>query len=187
MNTLNKQMSYMVSNIDINKKLHHYKKFIKIITYEKLDGLTSIIDLIPYDKSCVFILIRTSDNSGHWTVLCRNNNNIYYFDSYGIKADGELRNIPQKERYILDESRPLLSHLIYTMPLTYNFHYNKTQLQQYSNNNIAIDTCGKHCISFCYCIMNDVTLDEYINRMKQLKTDMNLNYDQIVCLMYNAI
>ena len=35
--------------------------------------------------------------------------------------------------------------------------------------------------------MNDVTLDEYTQRMKQLKKDLNLDYDYIVCLMYNAI
>ena len=71
MNKLNDKLSYMVSNIDIGKKL----------------------------KCCCFILIQTSDNSFHWTLLCRNNSNIYYFDSYGIRADCEMHNIPQQERY----------------------------------------------------------------------------------------
>ena len=188
MNKLNHELSYMVSNIDIGKKLKSYKKQIKIIIYKDLDGMTSISDLLPYDKCCCFILIQTSDNTGHWTLLCRNNSNIYYFDSYGIRPDGEMHNIPEQERYLLDESRPLLSHLIYTMPLSYNFHYNKIQFQQYSKHNgISIDTCGKHCISFAYCAMNDVTLDDYTERMKQLKHDLKMDYDHIVCLMYDAI
>ncbi len=188
MNKLNNELSYMVSNIDIMKKLKQFKKYVNVIIYENLEGKSTIDDILPYDKCCCFILIRTSNDSGHWSVVCRNNTNIYYFDSYGIKPDGELHNIPENQRYILDENRPLLSHLIYTMPLSYNFHYNKTQFQQYTQNNgVAINTCGKHCISFVYCVLNDVTLDEYTQRMKQLKDDLNLDYDYIVCLMYNAI
>lgn len=183
---LNKKISYMVTNKDLMKKLHGFTT--KVIVYSDLENVESLFDILPEDQSCCFILIRTSDNSGHWTVIVRHYFDIYYMDSYGIKPDGELKNVPKSDKYELGETRPILSHLIYDMPLHYNFEYNKTQFQQYSKNNgISIDTCGKWTSTFAYCILNGLTLNDYVQRMHKFKIESDLSYDQCVCLLYDSI
>ena len=61
------------------------------MTYAYLKDYNNLIELLPYQISACFILLKTSYHAGHWTVICRYYNNIYYFDSYGVQPDGELK------------------------------------------------------------------------------------------------
>lgn len=109
------ELSYLVSNNDIKKKLKEKGFQIKIMVYSELQDKQNMMELLPVDKCCCFILLRTSENMGHWTVLCRNSNDIYYFDSYGIGVDGEMTNISAQIRYDLGESTDALSRLVETI------------------------------------------------------------------------
>lgn len=84
------KMQYLVSNFDIQKKFKKSKK-ISVIIYSKLNAIKSIMDIVPYQFSAW--ILQTSVRSGHWTCICRNNNEMYYFDSYGVAHDGELTKI----------------------------------------------------------------------------------------------
>ncbi len=91
-------MEHLVSNIEIEKKYSRNGDQIQIVVYAELNDTENILDILPLDICACFILLRTSAQSGHWTCLCRNGNNIYYFDSYGIAPDPELSKIATDTR-----------------------------------------------------------------------------------------
>lgn len=109
-------LAYLVSNFDIEDAFKGDS--INIITYPELKDYDNITELLPNNLCACFILIRTSNNSGHWTVAARRNNTISYFDSYGIKPDGELKNIPDSQRYELGEEEHYLVKLLNNTKLT---------------------------------------------------------------------
>ena len=89
---MDKDLAYLVSNIDLQKKFKATPDKIMIKLYPELNDTEDIMDILPSDVCVCFILLKTSEQSGHWTCLCRNGNCIYYFDSYGVAPDGELSN-----------------------------------------------------------------------------------------------
>ncbi len=101
---MNKDLAYLVSNIDLQKKFKSTPGQIKIVVYPELNDTEDIMDILPSEISACFILLKTSEQSGHWCCLCRNNNSIYYFDSYGVAPDGELSRISSGLRYELHEN-----------------------------------------------------------------------------------
>lgn len=176
------ELEYLVSNHDIENKFNHSKNVIVMI-YSQLKNVTSIFDVLKKPLSACFILLRTSDNGGHWTVLVRNKNNIYYFDSYGIKPDGEFRNIPLYQQLELDENQRYLTNLINGIPSDYTFTYNNMQLQQYKNN---VNTCGKWTTVFTKCIFYGLSMEEFQSRFKMLKKKYKTSYDILICVLWDA-
>ena len=111
---------------------------------------------MPQDKSAVFILIKTSQQSGHWTAVARNKNNVYYFDSYSIGIDGELKNISADLRYELGESEHLLSKLFKNSQLI--VHSNSFHYQSHHED---INTCGKWCVIFVKAIFDGLSMKAF--------------------------
>lgn len=75
---MNKQLSYLVSNLDLERKFKSQRRLIKIMLYPELDQINKIMDILPEKICACFILLRKSSNSGHWTCVVRNNNEILY-------------------------------------------------------------------------------------------------------------
>eukprot|EP00981_Chlorochromonas_danica_P009861 scaffold2854_cov215-Ochromonas_danica.AAC.1 len=107
---------------------------------------------------------------------------IYYFDSYGVKPDGELSRISSGVRYMLHENQKALTRLIRTIPKSMNFEYNKTRFQKYSPN---INTCGKWTTIFSKCVLQGMTLKEFTSKIRSLSKSENLSYDEVVCLLWD--
>lgn len=126
---MDKDLAYLVSNIDLQKKFKITPDQIMIKIYPDLNDVEDIMNILPSEICVCFILLKTSEQSGHWTCLVRNNNLIYYFDSYGVAPDGELSKIS-----------PGINRLIRTIPSGYTFSYNSKQFQQCSS---SVNTCGK--------------------------------------------
>ena len=61
-----------------------------LVLYSQIHNFNSIEELLGKYKKCV-ILYHTSENYGHWTALYENKGTIYFFDSYGIIPDNELK------------------------------------------------------------------------------------------------
>jgi hypothetical protein len=172
-----KKLSYLVSNHDIEKKFKNNINQIKIILYPQLNDVQSIFELLPYDVCSCFILLKTSENSGHWTCIVRYYKNIYYFDSYGVKADGELSKISSGLRYVLHENKKSLTRIIKQIPNDYNFSYNKFQFQKYSPN---INTCGRWVVVFTKFIFKGYNLIQFKNKMMEMKEKYKESFDDIV-------
>lgn len=179
-----KELSYLVSNIDLEKKFKSYPNQAKVLLYPDLNNMTDILDVLPNPLYACFILLKTSENSGHWTCLCRNQNHIYYFDSYGVAPDGELTRISANLRYELNESQKSLTRLLHTIPHGFTFSYNSTQFQEYSP---TINTCGKWSEVFAKCIFKGLTIDDFLDRMESLKEQYKTSYDKLVCSLWKSL
>jgi hypothetical protein len=180
---MEKQLSYLVSNKDLERKFKSNKSQIKIMVYSGLNQISNITDLLPSEISTCFILLRTSENSGHWTSISRHQNHIYYFDSYGVKPDGELSKIAPNQRYELGENSKALTRIISTIPKSFTFTFNKVQFQEYRSD---VNTCGKWNMVFCKCVFLGMEMSEFQQRMKMLKNMYKCNYDDLVCVLWTA-
>ena len=156
------QLDYLVSNYDIEDKFKGQS--IKILTYPQLRNYNSIHEILPESKSACFILIKTSFHSGHWTVICRNDNNLYYFDSYGVRPDEELKHIHKDLRYELGEGHHYLTTLLDTND--FKVSYNQYQYQSYHED---INTCGKWCVVFAKAVFDEQTLKSFESGILYLK------------------
>jgi hypothetical protein len=176
------ELSYMVSNKDLKQKIHTNN--LKIIEYPELRFCNNIIDLLPQDMSVLVILIETKPNCGHWTTCIRANNIITYFDSYGVRYDGELKNIDTKDRVMLHEDKPYLTALLNKAKTDgFKIEYNKVKFQEYAS---GINTCGKHCIAVANALLDGLTLKQYQQLMKEKVNDFKMSYDKLVCELYNT-
>jgi len=86
MKTINRNLiNYSLSNIDIAMYLDK-PNIVKYSDLAKFNSIDQVFDGYPY----VIILIESGLNKGHWTCLCRYNNSVEIFDSYGGTIDHEL-------------------------------------------------------------------------------------------------
>ena len=111
-----------------------------IMSYEDLHNINNIDELFK-DKDSVTILYQTKKNYGHWVALIKHDdNNIEFFDSYGLNIDEELKYSEYNLRLHDNNLVPHLSHLLQTSQ--YNIIHNKIKLQQFVEH---VNTCGRHC------------------------------------------
>ena len=129
-----KVADYELGEDDIRKLLGN----VRIMTYPDLAKET-VQSLFPSDGIVVILFLTESKVKGHWTSLSKKGNVLEYFDSYGIKPDGERAWLDKRERIALDEVRPLINELIKTH--TGPVYYNEKKLQKGS-----VATCGRHVV-----------------------------------------
>jgi hypothetical protein len=83
-------MDYFVTSTDLQAIFQNCKK----IKYADLDNYNDIYMLLPNRMDFCFILTESETNSGHWTLLIRDDNNFQYYDSYGVSPKNILDYIP---------------------------------------------------------------------------------------------
>ena len=83
-------MDYFVTSTDLQAIFQNCK----IIKYADLDNYNDIYMLLPNRMDFCFILTESETNSGHWTLLIRDDNVFEYFDSYGTSPKNILDYIP---------------------------------------------------------------------------------------------
>ena len=154
-------------------------KDIQIIVYNDLQRYKSIDELLPNNIDYCILLYQTeSENSGHWVALCRNNEDIYYFDSYGKPADE-----PQKWNTKNIMTPNLLTNLLKDGNFNVYENTKKYQKQEY-----LINTCGRHAVLFIEFFKNfNCDLSDYYNIMKKLKSSLKKSYDDISCALINEL
>ena len=75
--SLFERKNYPLSNIFINNLLKNFKHFDQCYSKDQ-------IPLIENNKSLIFNLQNSDQSGSHWVGLCRKNNDIFIFDSFGI-------------------------------------------------------------------------------------------------------
>ena len=170
-------LSYLVSNFDIEDKFKGQN--IKIVTYPELKDYNDITELVPEEICACFILIETSKNSGHWTVVARYHGNIYYFDSYGVKPDGELSHISKTLRYELGEDHNYLTYLLESTDM--NVTYNNFQFQSYHAD------INKWCVVFTKAIFEGLTIKAFKAGIDHLKDIYKEEYPDVKDYIYDRI
>jgi len=170
-NYYKKMLDQMISDVDFKRWLG---EGCKIKKYSELKDYTTIYDLLPNEKDFVIILTEEKKNQGHWCCLLRNKDKFEWFDSYGVKPDGELKFIPLMVRRWLGQDEYDLSRLL--EPVKYE--YNKKKLQNLQD---GINTCGKWCIARILMFQTGHTLDEFLEKCKEKKDETGKPYDILVC------
>jgi len=92
MDISNNKLKEIIADPIDDREIKHENKEIRIISYNELEKYTTIDELLPDSKEHLMLLYQTdSESSGHWTCLVRNDDNIYYFDSYGKPIDEPMK------------------------------------------------------------------------------------------------
>lgn len=147
----------------------------KILTYSQLNDYETLDDLLPGDKDFAFLLIEDSPNKGHWVCISKYGKIAEFFDSYGGKPDSQLSwNSAGKNRQ-LGQGKKKLTEMFN------NFDgrvvYNPIEYQEDGGD---VNTCGRHCTFRILNMKQGKNLEDYYSHMKQLKSNMGKNYDEIV-------
>jgi hypothetical protein len=147
-----------------------------IIKYSDLANYTTINDLLPNSGDYKIILIETKKNGGHWTSIARRGNDLYYFDSYGERVDGEFRFISDVIKQLLGENRRYLTKLIKKSNM--KLYENKIDYQMEGPN---ICTCGRYTMVWLKYFEMGHSLAQFQEFMKKTKDAYpNAPYDILI-------
>jgi len=149
----------------------------KIMRYSDLKDYKTITQLLPKDKSYVFLLYQHSPNSGHWVLLMRYGGTIEFFCSYGSAIDAPLKWTNPKDRQMLGEAVPYLTNLLRSQK-EFNVIHNPVAYQAKGNDKA---TCGAHDVMRLSQMLNHgQDLTDYYDYMTKIKKESGLSYDEIV-------
>ena len=95
------KLAMMINDSDIRRWLGDGDFIMK---YSELANYDSLQELLPEDKSFKIIPTEDKKDQGHWCALMRYGKKVEWFDSIGVKPDGELRYIPNPIIIILFSS-----------------------------------------------------------------------------------
>jgi len=111
----------------------------KIYKYEELSSFDNIDQVLGDNRGSIILYASTSNSEGHWCCLFRDNNTIYFFDSYGFSIDEELVYSEFHMRIHKGVPVPHLSHLIEKS--NYSVDSSKYKLQVMKQQT---STCGRY-------------------------------------------
>tara|TARA_R110001592_G_scaffold166009_2_gene400796 strand:+ start:1500 stop:2009 length:510 start_codon:yes stop_codon:yes gene_type:complete len=164
------ELSKSLSGEDILNELN-YK--CNLVQYRDLKNYDNINDLLGKYKKCV-LLYHTKRNYGHWTCLYEHDNIIYFFDSYGIIPDDELKFLHKDLKHELNSQHRHLTKLLYNQNKP--VEYNEYQLQERKPN---IATCGRWVI--LRLKYPSISVDDFYNNFKFSKK--YISNDKLICLL----
>ena len=140
---------------------------VKVIRYGELSEYNNIDDLLyPYGN--VAILYQTKPNYGHWTCIFKRkvkrgekkgyrrgpNEEIEFFDPYGIMLDDELEFIPYQFRVESNQVNKYLTNLL--MKSKYPININHIPFQELKD---GVNSCGRHvCLRM---LLKNMSLKDY--------------------------
>lgn len=115
-----------------------------IIKYNELSNYSKITDLLPEDKAFKIVLFENDVNTGHWILLLRYGKTIEFFNSYGLKPNGDFAFVSKIKNWFLGQNPDYLKALLTDAEKQgFNVIYNKRRLQQMKK---GINTCGRWII-----------------------------------------
>jgi hypothetical protein len=168
-----KALTTMISSDDFSRFLDDASSD-KILKYSELSKYNTMYELLPNARDYKIVLIESQFNSGHWCCIMRYNNIFEWFDSYGVRPDGELNFVSAGMRKMLGEDKLYLTKLIKSIHAPDKFIYNKKKLQVLKD---GVNTCGRWCIARLMCFKLGYTLDDFILFIDKYCINNNLPSD----------
>jgi len=170
-----RELEKMISDSDFKR---YFGAGFAPMKYSELNNYSDIDDIIPENKGFRIFLTEQKPNVGHWTALLKYNDIWEWFDSYGVKPDGEFRFIPSIIRNALGQGGNLLSKLLKTNHPNSKIYYNKKKFQE---NNDAVATCGRWVIARILAFQCGYELDDFINKVMEKCEETGKPPDILVC------
>jgi hypothetical protein len=150
----------------------------RVLRYADLADYDTIEELLPAEKSHVFLLYQHRPNDGHFVCIMRYAKTIEFFCSYGSKIDAPLKWTSLPERVALGEGKPYLSMLLRKAASKFKAIHNPVAFQSKKE---GVATCGAYCVVRINQLVNhNQDLHEFIDYMEEVKKDTDLSYDEIV-------
>jgi hypothetical protein len=153
-----KSLALMIASDDFARFLDDVSNN-KILKYSELKNYNTMDELLPEKTDYKIILTESQINSGHWCCILKYGDTVEWFDSYGVRPDGELNFISAGMRKILGEDKHHLSRLIKTIKSPTKFIYNKKKLQVLKD---GVNTCGRWTILRLVLSKNGYDLNEFL-------------------------
>jgi DNA adenine methylase len=149
----------------------------RILKYDELSKYRSLEELLPKKRDYIILLYLDAPNKGHWTCIIRNNNDVYFFCSYGSKVDEPLSWVPITIRMKLRVCVPFLTRLFNNTSL--NTYYSPVKYQQERDD---VNTCGRYCVLLIKKFQEeqDYDLDKFYEYLTSIKNKFKLSYDEVV-------
>ena len=131
-------MDYPLNSDDLNVLLPG----VPIFTYPELRG-KRLEDILSTCGKVVILFLTTGISMGHWIcVFRRGADELHFFDSYGLRPDGERKWLSHDKLVQLNEADPIVSNLFkeaHNRGL--DCWYSETAFQ---NARDESETCGRH-------------------------------------------
>jgi len=153
----------------------------KTIVYADLHKYNTIEELLPEVGSFQIILLRDNPKSGHWVVIERKSQDLYYyFNSFGESYNQDLYLISSSIRKMLGSYDNYLNDLLKGKKVEY---MNKKFQQNYSA------TCGRWCVLFIIMTTKLMySMKEFINFIREKKKELQMkSYDDLVLKLTETI
>ena len=171
-------MDYFVTNGDLQSIF----KNCKIVRYADLDNYNDIYMLLPNRMDFCFILTESEKNSGHWTLLIRDDNNFEYFDSYGTSPKNILDYIPTfMNKRLGNNYNEDIGMMIKSIKKTDKFIYNKIKFQKKQE---GINTCGRWVIArLSLFLSDDLDLKDFTKLIKTKAKQLKMTNDEFITFL----
>lgn len=142
------------------------------ITYSQLKSYSFIEELLPNVGDFKIILIRDQPSSGHWVVIVRKSEDLYYyFNSFGESYNQDLYLVPAMIRKMLGSYDNTLNELLRDKKV----EYSKVKFQQ---NSSAV--CGRWVVLFTVMTTQMLySMKDFISFIKEKKKGFK-KYDDLV-------
>lgn len=142
------KLKQMLSNDDFSKYLPDASE--NLITYKELKQYRTMRQLLEKPFDYKILLIETQRNSGHWCVLVRRENDVFWCDSYGMNPHESIGMIPTCVRKMLGQENDEVKRLYRSAEREgFDVHENDFEFQADTPN---INTCGRWVLFFIECI-----------------------------------
>jgi hypothetical protein len=143
-----KKLAQMMSNDDFEKYLPDARE--NLITYKELRNFKTMGELLEKKFDYKILLIETQRNQGHWCVLVRRDNDVFWCDSYGMTPKESIGMIPSFVRKMLGQENDEVKRLYKSAREEgFTVHENEFEFQADTSN---INTCGRWVLFFINCI-----------------------------------
>jgi len=173
-----KMLETMIDDTDISRWLGADAKD-KIVKYSDLKNYHTINDLLPDATDYRIILTESKPNVGHWCCVLKYKDILEWFDSYGVKPDGEFKYIPKMVRRMLGQDGNVLTKLLVnTKRPNQNVYYNKRRLQSGED---GINTCGRWCLARILAMRVGYELDDFIQKVDDKVEETGKPPDILAC------
>ena len=124
-----RKLKEMLSNDDFNMYLPDAAE--NLITYKELRNFKTMGQLLEKpDFDFKILLVETERNSGHWCVLVRRENDVFWCDSYGMSPQESIGMIPKCIRRMLGQENDEVKRLYKSAREEgFNVHENEFEFQ----------------------------------------------------------
>jgi len=149
---------------------------VPIYTYPELNGMKRIEDVLGSGGKAVILFLTTGISFGHWIAVFKRGEQLHFFDSYGLRPDGQRRWLSHDKLVELREDVPVVSNLFRDAHNRgFDCWYSETSFQNPRDDS---ETCGRHvAVRLAHTHPDE---QQYINFIRREQAATQSTSDEVV-------